>query len=107
MDIHHTNRWQSTRVEIGTLYLDDAVVIGDPTGVLVLRRTDGSTLLDKPAPPGTSGDFLFFDSGTFEAMGGGVSCKGAAKGAHFIATCGDRILFFNQHWLALFATGPY
>lgn len=77
---------------LGPLDLGEALAVADPSGVLVLRKSDGQPLLDHAAPAGD--DPLFFDDGRF-MLGGLDSCGGGARGARVFARCGQMLVYFN------------
>lgn len=86
----------------------DAVVIGDPSGLLVLGRRDGSVLLDYADPPREEGEHLFFDRGSYTIQAsGGRAWSGDTRKAAFVAKCGDRLVYFNGRTMAVFGTDPW
>src|SRR5262249_34859536 len=92
---------RSPRTASGELFdmfiadIGGALVEGDVTGVLALRKIDGAVVLDVAAPiTATSIDVLGFDDGTFE-VAGLAGCKGSARHGRVFARCGDRVVYFN------------
>lgn len=83
---------------LGPLDLGEALAVADPSGVLVLRKSDGQPLLDHAAPAGVHQ--LFFDDGRF-TLGGLDSCGGGAHGARVFARCGQMLVYFNGSRAAL------
>lgn len=88
----------------GSSETDDAIVVGDETGVLALKKSDGALALDFEAPRNRGG--LMFDSGTF-TLDGEPRCEGPAHHARVFARCGDRIVYFNGTTAALVAPSPW
>lgn len=92
---------------IGQADLGDAIAIAVASGLLVLSKRDGSTLLDfePPRAAGSGGDRLWFDSGNFVVLGED-GCHGPAKGARFLAVCGSRLVLFDGHAVSVFSKEP-
>jgi hypothetical protein len=92
----------------GLMYLDDAVVIGDRTGLIALSMKDGRGILDYADDRSDNAETLFFDRGTYRIKAhDGRTWSGDARRATFIAVCGDRLVYFNGRTLALFAMSPW
>jgi hypothetical protein len=72
-----------------TLETETALAIASPSGVLVLRRSDGAVLLDANVP--NRAGFLF-DNGDFY-LENGPTCAGPAPS--IFALCDEHLLFFN------------
>lgn len=90
----------------GIAWLPDAVVIADLSGLLVLRLTDGKTLLDAENP-GTDQPPLYFDNGTYEIKGDGQAWSGEGRRGKFLAVCGRRLVCFDGNSVAVYGVSPY
>jgi outer membrane protein assembly factor BamB len=89
---------------LGSAETEDAWILADGTGMLVLRKRDGAVSLDVASPPNPPQ--LWFDEGTFR-LSGASPCTGPAPHAHVLARCGDRFLFFNGSEAVLTALAPW
>ena len=81
------------------------VVLADRAGVRVYDRRTGKRGF-RYAPPATEEPRMFFDEGTFTARKGKLRCTGKAAHGEFVARCGDALLWFDGHALAVIDYGP-
>ena len=83
----------------------DMVVVMDATGLLVLDRKNGRTLIDRPLNK-TNDDALFFDQGQITIRSKSDVCFNAAvDGACFNVLCRNQIIVFNGFELYIIEDG--
>lgn len=105
---HPRRALELLRFVSGVACVDDAVVIGDTTGLLVLASRDGTRLLDFPDPRTDAEQPLFFDRGTWDIKArDGRAWSGATRRAMFVAPCDERLVWFNGRTLAVFDRRPW
>lgn len=78
------------------------VMLADRAGVRVYDRTTGE-LRFRYTPREPEATRLWFDDGTFTARKGKQRCKGDARHGAFVARCGEDLLYFYGHGLAVIA----
>lgn len=81
------------------------VVLADRAGVRVYDRRTGKRGF-RYGPREPEAPRLFLDEGTFTARKGKLHCTGDAGRGAFATTCGDALLWFDGHALAVIGYGP-
>jgi hypothetical protein len=81
------------------------VVLADRAGVRVYERRTGKRGF-RFAPADPEAPRMFLDEGTFTARKGKLRCTGDAGRGAFATVCGDDLLYFDGHALAVIDYGP-
>lgn len=81
------------------------VVLADRAGVRVYDRRTGKRGF-RHAPREPEAPRMFLDEGTFTARKGKLRCTGDAGRGAFATLCGDALLWFDGHALAVIGYGP-
>ena len=76
------------------------MIVADRAGVRVYDRRTGESRF-RHVSPDPEASRLWFDDGSFTARRGTQRCKGDARSGAFAARCGDDLLYFDGHALAV------
>lgn len=89
----------------GVMLEPTRVVVADRAGVRTYDRHTGKRGF-RYAAPAPAGPPFFFDEGKLSVRGAELRCIGSARRGVFIAPCGDVLLWFDGHTLAVIDREP-
>lgn len=85
---------------------DEVVIVLDDDGVLVLRKSDGGTLLDKGVEEKDS-DSTYFDRATWTLHAEGKTCSGEGHHGRLLARCGNSLAFLGSGHVVFLQLEPF